>query len=133
MLISAVMVSSVMSIALTGKTGGGKADRKMIAGEEARRLSQILADYVSADPTAASAALMTVPGGSTWGWTGGVSDSCPGPSPCYALQAGSHTLTGFLPGWFQAPPYSGSATYFVYYSGAGAPPWVNVTVNWTDP
>lgn len=147
-LLTAVMVSSVFSIALTAKRGGGRTDRKMIASQGSRELTAMLRLYVTANPNEAN-----------WGpnagnWTldsGGINDcgdlgaspptDCPGTDNCpgcYALEKGSHVLSGFLPGWFEGSPYNARTTYWVSYQYAysvanGTMPLVNISVDWSEP
>lgn len=121
-LITSIMVTSVMTVALTAKQGGGKADRKMIAAEAVRELQSRLRNYAR-DQTGDTNGI-AAPGGS-WMMPG---DSCGGCT--YAMQPGTHTITGILPGWFEAAPYSGTLKYIVQ---AGSPPRVEFAVDWVDP
>ena len=135
LLLTAVLVSSILSVTLSSKKGSGKAERKLIANQLSRDLTSRLKAYVTADPTTA-----IIPGPGTgansWSMTSGsIVDSC---GNCYALSPGSHTLGNFLPAWFAAAPYNAQATYFVDYPqpysvANGTVPWVNVTISWTDP
>lgn len=59
---------------------------------------------------------------------------------CYALQAGTHNLTGYLPAWFEAAPYCARVSYTVSSPASGGAtfaggysPTVSISVNWTDP
>lgn len=143
MLLTAVMVSSVMSVALTAKRGEARNERKLVANQASRQLTASLKNYVTADSATTT---ISGPGTGTnkWGMTsaagsGQVKDDCGSgvscaANSCYALQAGSHTLCGFLPSWFEAAPYSAKIIYFVSYpGGASSPPQVNLTVDWTEP
>lgn len=145
-LLTALMASSVMSVALSSKMTGGRSDRKLIANELSRQLTSTLKSYVSADQ---SQTLIPGPGsvgswsinGASYGTSGtSITDSQGG---AFALAAGSHTLTGFLPPWFSGAPYNATAAYFVCYLALPAgtctgvttttPPWVSVTISWTEP
>src|SRR5262249_43964807 len=131
-------VSSVMSVALSGKKSSGKADRRIIADEQARRLMTILNNYITGDNTGCTP---TCYGGSSWQIVSPAQDDCgtgTWPTTCYALAQGSHTLKNFLPDWLEASPYNGLTTYYVSYPqtyavAGGSVPVVSVTVNWSDP
>ena len=135
-MLTALMVSSVFSVALTSKTGGGKQERKLIAAEASRQLSARLKNFVSADVTGTSG--IQGPGSGTNRWSmddGAVNDcgpSCGAPTctNCYALGAGVHTLQGFLPAWFTNAPYNATISYNVLSVN---PYNVQISVNWTDP
>ena len=157
MLLTAIMVSAVFSIAISNQQGNNRVDRRTIAAQAQRHLTELLAQYVTADPAAAQIAgpSTNVPGAASWrlnGWPLGengqvITDSC---GACYALAPGVHTLTGYLPAWFAGPPYNATISYTIPANGAGAfdssnvsynmatlgtgnVPKVNVTVNWTEP
>jgi prepilin-type N-terminal cleavage/methylation domain-containing protein len=133
-LITAVMVSSVFSISLSSRRGNLRADHKLIAAQATRQLSATLQNYVTADNTVATSiggqAGFQAPGG-TWQF--------PGDSVGYALEPGSHTATGYLPGWFEAAPYNARAMWFVSCTGTCPPdpsagaPWISVAVTWDEP
>lgn len=142
MLLTSIMVSSVFSVALTAKTSGGKAERRLAATQVNRQMTGMLRNFVSADNTATS-----LPGPNTgtnrWSMDNAsvvppIDDtSC---TDCYALDPGSHTVTGILPSWFAAQPYNATLVYFVGgTTGLSQPmsdtasPSVNVTVDWTEP
>lgn len=157
LLLSAIMVSSVMSVALTAKVSSGKADRKTLCSQEARRLSGDLKGFVTSYydyntnaflPVAqmgaiAGPALPGSPGAASWQWASmpgpngvNVVDSCNGSPPCYALSLGVHQLTNYLPGWMEGAPYNARAQYTVS-GGVGTgqlyAPSVDVSVTWDDP
>lgn len=137
MLLTSVMVTSIFSVVLTTKTGGAKGERKIKAGAGARQVSAQLRNYVTADETASGAFAGPGTGGNSWSMTSGsVVDACPGGgSACYALAAGSHTLTGIL-GTFENSPYNARVNYHVQYAATvnGRPvPAVTVTTTWTEP
>jgi len=136
MLLTAVMVSSIFSIALSVRRGGAKSERRLVAAEATRQLTATLKTYVTGDP---ATTLLPGPGSGPNPWSldsPTVNDtSCAG---CYALSPGSHVLTGFLPPWFEGPPYNAMITYYVAYPQAyqvakGTVPWVNVSVDWSEP
>jgi len=136
MLLTSIMVTSVFSVALTVKTGGTKGERKIKAAAGARQIAAVLKNYVTGDPT--STLILgpgTGAGAASWSMdSGGVNDlSCVN---CYALTAGSHTLTGVLPASFEAAPFNARVIYFVSVTDTvnGRPvPSVSITTTWTDP
>lgn len=138
MLLTAVMVSSVMSVALTTKKSSGKADRRLIADEQARRLSLLLQNYVTGDTGTCTPICY---GGTSWQLPSPMQDDCgtgSWPTVCYALSPGSHTVRNLLPDWLEDAPYNGTITYFVgqsqtYAVANGSVPVVSITVNWADP
>ncbi len=146
MLLTSIMVTSVFSVALTAKTGGSKGEGKIKAGAGARQISALLKNYVTAETGTASTTDIPGPcGGATNNWSitcNGIVDSCPGGgSSCYALAAGTHTLTGVM-GDFELDPSVNPAgrnarvSYHVDWSQMvnGRPvPQVSITTNWTEP
>jgi len=126
-LLTAVMVAAIMSVALSSKRGSVKTDRKIIANEASRQLAARLKGYVTAD-----SAQSTVPGPGlgAGGW------KLPGDSQSYALACGAHAVdngvSGILPAWFAQAPYNATVAYTVTCVG-GVPPKVDVTVNWSEP
>lgn len=170
LLITSVMVGAVFSLALTNKQRTKVSDHRMIAAAAERQLSTQLKGFVTsywdfsagdwctsvmADNCANvtqiagpgvdnGGAGVAQPGPGSWMWSrtpspwgGDVSDSC---GACYALSYGTHTLTNYLPPWFEAAPYNARAEYFVDQTqtdtssgGRLAAPQVNVTVNWSEP
>lgn len=145
MLLTSIMVTSVFSVALTVKTGGGKGESKMKAAAMTRQISAVLKNYVTAETGAAST--FTIPGpcggaANNWSMTcNGITDTCPGGgTSCYALAPGTHTLSGVNPTFEAAPPApggrSGVVRYFVDTTTQvnGRPvPIVVITTTWTDP
>lgn len=139
LLLSAIMVGAVMSVALTAKHGSVKSDNKTIAAQETRRLSAELKAFVTSyyDYSTAgwSANVGSIggpanpgtPGTASWQWasmTGAdganpISDSCRlaptynSSPPCYALAAGVHNLTNYMKPEFEGAPTLASATYSV--------------------
>jgi len=90
-------------------------------------------------------------GACTWAW-GNYPDGCGVNVPCitdtitggvpacaancYALQVGLHTLTNYLPAWFEAAPYNARISYTVATAASmtgGVSPTVSIAVNWTEP
>lgn len=137
MLLTSVMVTSIFSVVLTTKTGGAKGERKIKAAAGARMVTAMLRNYVTADETAGGVFAGPGSGSNSWSMTSGaIVDSCPGGgTSCYALAAGSHTLTGVL-GTFENSPYNARVLYHVTYSATvnGRPvPGVSVTTTWTEP
>ena len=134
MLLTSIMVTSVFSVALTVKTGGSKGERKIKAAAGARQIAAQLKNYVTGDPTTTT---IPGPGSGLNSWSmdsGGVDDtSCVN---CYALTAGSHTLTGVLPASFEAAPFNARVIYFVSTTDTvnGRPvPSVSITTTWDEP
>lgn len=143
MLLTSIMVTSVFSVALTVKTGGSKSERKLKAAAGARQISAMLKNYVTGETGTASTTngngTIAGPGvgANNWSITGnGIVDACPGGgSSCYALAQGTHTLTGVL-GTFENAPYNARVSYFVDATTLvnGRPvPAVSITTTWTDP
>jgi len=143
MLLTSIMVTSVFSVALTVKTGGGKGESKMKAAAMTRQISAILKNYVTAETGSASTALIPGPcGGAANNWSmtcNGITDNCPlGGSACYALDPGTHTLSGVNPA-FEATPLLGGqnarTSYFVVTNiiGGQRVPIVVITTTWDEP
>ncbi len=129
MLITAVMVSSVFSVSLHTRRNDVRADRKLLAAQATRQLTSTLEEYVTADHSSAQSVSFS-PGGS-WAWQAPVTDSAGG----YALAAGTHTLTHYLPSWFEAAPYNAHAVYYVQVNSMGGSNnlWVSAAVTWAEP
>lgn len=143
MLLVAVMVASVFSVALTAKQGGGKTERRLMAARASKHLTGVLKTF-AADPSIAvtsATAASWGPGAGTNKWSlddGTVDDLGDPPGDpcvdCYALRPGTHTVTGILPSWFEAAPYGAKLRYCVNNSlavGQGTP--VSVTIDWKEP
>jgi hypothetical protein len=138
MLLTAIIASSVFSIALTSKRGSAKGLRKLIANQATHQLGEELKSYV-AQQRSSLPTNMNGPasGASTWSLDGGSVDdtSC---TNCWALESGTHTLTGYLPGWFEAAPYYGRISYYVWTVQDVDPgkmwvmPGVAITVSWSE-
>lgn len=142
MLLTSIMVTSVFSVALTVKTGGNKGESKIKAAAGAKMVAALLKNYVTAESGAASTTLIPGPcAGATNNWSmscNGIVDSCPGGgSSCYALAPGTHTLSGVMGDFEQAPPV-GKSAFVSYHVNTdlvvnGRPvPVVTITTTWTD-
>ncbi len=140
MLLTSIMVTSVFSVALTVKTGGSKGERKIKAAAGARQIAAQLKNYVTGDPTNTT---ILGPGqgagAASWSMDSGTVDdtSC---MNCYALTAGSHTLTGVLPASFEASPYNARVIYFISTTDTITDgvntrpiPSVSITTTWNEP
>lgn len=132
MLLTAIMVTSVFSVSLTAKQGGGKGGRKLLASQGAKQIANQLRNFVTGDT---SVSLANPPGSAFGGWgltgVGGITDNCPGGgTSCWALQNGTHTLTGVLPAAFEAAPFNARVSYYVTNTN---PPSVTITTTWTEP
>ena len=154
-LLTAVMVSAVFSVALSSRQSGGKSDRKLLAAQASKTLSMVLRSYVTGEPAntviaGPNAARNLLPGPpfapEMWHvHTPGVQTDSQG--DVYALapypNQGSlvHRLdcllpndSGcFLPKLLRDPPYNGTIQYTVTVPAANAAPQVSVDVNWTEP
>ncbi|MDX6770257.1 MAG: type II secretion system protein [Elusimicrobiota bacterium] len=148
-LLTSIMVTSVFSVALTSKQGGGKSDRRLVAAQAAKRMTSQLRNFVTgcdcnATTGVCSAASCTIQGptprAGVASWylndpTNAVNDSR---GDVWALASGVHTITGtgVLPAWFLAAPFNGSVQYTVDNSVVvnGRPvPQVTLDVVWTEP
>lgn len=145
MLLTAIMAGSVFSIALTAKRSSGRGLRKLIADQAGRQLSEQLKNYVKSTAYLDTDTTINGPGSGSNPWSmidSVVSDSCSNTSPppsadpatCYALLPGSHTLRGYLPGWFEAAPYNARMKYWVMNQTVDGMnmPHVNITVDWKE-
>lgn len=150
-LLTSIMVTSVFSVALTAKQGGGKADRKLLAAQTARRMTNFLKNYVTGcdcNPTtgACSAASCTIDGPNVARGPNNVATWYLNAPPAvvdsrgdvWALASGEHrvTGTGVLPAWFLAPPYNGRVVYTVDNSVVvnGRPvSGITLDVQWDEP
>jgi hypothetical protein len=146
MMLMAVMVSSVFSVVLSTKQTGGKSDRKLLAAQSSKELTAMLKGFVS-DPTARGfSEPIDGPNANHPSNKWALDDSTQSPpitcglnfaapSVHYALAAGTHTVTGILPAWFEAAPYLATMKYYVNISMVSGQelPEVAVDVNWTEP
>ncbi|HEX4048634.1 MAG TPA: prepilin-type N-terminal cleavage/methylation domain-containing protein [Elusimicrobiota bacterium] len=156
MLISCIMVTAVMGVAVTSKEGSGKAMHHLMFNQGIAQLSAEVKQYVTACGCTKAGACPAPnctevlgpntnnAGVGTWylngapGAAGNLVDSM---GNVWALACGAHTITGVVP-TLEAAPYNGSITYTVSYpvSGtcAGTPtatdaPAVSFAANWTEP
>jgi len=152
MLVAAVVVTSVFSVSLTARKASAFSDRKIAANYAAKRLSDMLKNYVAAD--------ISTPGNGpngNWCLPGTVCTGCAAApagcalTSCYALDmtsgctinatAATSGSTTLIPAAFTAAPYNMTMTYTVKdengSTGLGslstARPTVSITVNWTEP
>lgn len=148
-LLTSIMVTSVFSVALTSKQGGGKSDRKLLASQAAKRVTSLLRNFVTgcdcdATTGACSSASCTVQGPTnrsgvaSWYLNDPANDVIDSRGDVWALAAGVHTVTGtgVLPQWFLDPPYNGRIVYTVNNSATvnGRPmPAVTLDVLWDEP
>jgi hypothetical protein len=147
MLISCIMITAVMGVAITGvRSGGPKNMRRILADQAISQLSGQLKEYVTACGCSPSSGVCPVgpcttsgtgldgpnkspgvTGAATWYLAG--SPGSPAGSTIvdsqgarWALTAGVHTLTNVLPA-IEAAPYSGNISYTVTWAaGVGAVP-----------
>ena len=145
MLISCIMVTAVMSVAITAKQGGAKAMHRMMFDQGMAQLSAEVKEYVTAcgcnactgncpSPACADpgiqgpntnnggAAQWYIDGAPGAGATGKLSDS---QGPVWALASGTHKITGLFPtspasAALEAAPYGGFIKYDVTWP-AGCP------------
>lgn len=133
-LVTAVIVSSVMTVMVSVQQGDVKADRKLVAGTATSELEAILKNFQR--PAGYSSGPLLGPNAYRVGvarWhlhgMGGISD---GMGDVDALTPGTHVLTGFLPQWFEAGPFNARIQYTV--GGAlGTAQKIDITVNWDEP
>lgn len=152
-LLTAITVSSVFSIALSSKRSSAKADNKLAASEASRQLAATLKSFVTGDyatsqllgpnqttncpPTNVCTWYLTGLASPTG--SGTLTDTCPGGgTACYALQNGDHIVTGLLPPYLANAPYNGKVTYTVDNSkilssvANGAQPEVKIKIEWEE-
>ena len=157
MLIACVMITAVLSTALSSKISGGKNDRRLIASQAARHTTSLLKNLVTGCNCSIASGRCSVSGVGACSITGPMPGNCGGGATVatctesyslnnppladsrgtvYALALGSHTITGLLPSEFEAAPYNASVIYYVTPTSQiinGRPvPLVNVTVDWTE-
>jgi hypothetical protein len=123
MMLMMVIVSSVFSVALSTKQSGGRSERKLAATQVSKELTSLLKSYVS-DPTARGGGEpISGPNANNALNRWSIEDATQSPAVAcvhdslaanhYALAAGTHSVTGVLPAWFAAPPYSATLAYYV--------------------
>jgi Tfp pilus assembly protein PilV len=161
MLISCIMVTAVMGVAVTSKQGSGKSMHRMMFDQGIAQLSAEVKQYVTACGCLKSTGSCPAPnctmilgpntnnaGVATWYLNGASGSTASGSAGVmtdtqgnvWALACGNHTITGVVP-TLEAAPYNGSITYNVTYSGgcsANPPtstdvPTVTYSANWTEP
>jgi prepilin-type N-terminal cleavage/methylation domain-containing protein len=161
MLLMAVVVGAAFKMAITSQGSTGIADRRIVANQYGRHLSEVLATY-TLPPTIASGLdptqlqgpnqiATTAPSMAQWSLNGligddghtAVVDSMGG----WALAPGIHTVSNFLPAWFADPPYNAIISYCIppaggpglcgaansYGVSGGTVSLANINVTWTDP
>ena len=161
MLISAVMVTAVMGVAVTSKQGSVKSSHRQMFDQSMAQMSAELKTYVTACGCSKGGAcaggcymggatpiqgpnLLRAGGVASWYLNGSpapgggtITDS---KGDVWALACGAHTLTGLVPS-MEAAPYSGNVSYTVTWpagSCAGTPgtsdvPTIQFAANWTEP
>lgn len=160
MLVASIMVTSIFTMAVTAKVSSAKSDHHLLAAQAMRELTAMLRQYVTgcgcdvATGSCTSAVvndctLITGPNASNAGVNSWFLNS-PGNVPpivdaaavggagrdIWALTAGQHYITGLLPAWFEAVPYSAVIVYTVTVTDTidGRPvPSVVMHVDWTEP
>lgn len=147
-LLTSIMVTSVFSVALTSKQGGGRMDRRLVAAQAAKRMTSQLRNFVTgcdcnASTGVCSAVSCTIAGPTpragvaSWYLNDAANEIYDDRGDVWALAAGAHTITGtgVLPAWFLAAPYNASIVYTVDNSRVvnGRPmPQVTLDVVWTE-
>lgn len=120
----AIICSSFLSVALTGRMSAERVKRRAAALFAVRRVSEALKAYVTADP-----ALAAGPGGGFDGWR------LPGDqSGLSALAAGRHPLDPVI--WAaELAPVSGRVEYdvAVRMTPSGPEPTVTFKIGWDEP
>lgn len=160
MLISCVMVTAVMGVAITAKqSGGSKNMRRMLADQAIAQLSGQLKGYVTACGCSPQTGACPAPacttilgphatngnGVNTWYLHSDNTAADPiqdSMGDKYALTCGNHVLKGVVPS-IEAAPYNGKITYSVWWPpgsptcpalpGAVGAPIVTFTASWTEP
>ncbi len=131
-LLMAVVVMSVFSIALTSRTAGKKTSRKAIAGIYTKTVEEKLKSYITGDLDS------TTSGPNADWWIPG--DAC---GNCWALAPGAHDMTSILPAVCtpnqpicSGAPANATLTYTVVNQGgcveAGCRKRVEVKLDWTE-
>lgn len=146
-LLTALVVSAVMGVALTARRDSPRADRKMAATYAAKQLMDDLKNYITASLDAGAG-----PGpGNSWAFPGDAGASCTITSgPCMGLGACVnraalwtgclHNGSAVLPANLSAAPISMQICYCVIdisgagvgYGNPGFLPQVNVTASWAE-
>jgi hypothetical protein len=161
MLLAAVMITSVFTVALSNKRSGHKQDSQVMAQASTQGVMKILSTYVTADWNQTVVSGPNPRGTNSWSLDGQdyIDDDRPG---VWALAPGSHTIKG-QPGGLdpdgllprlRGDPYKGSLIYCVQWlncpqctsfpdcrtTGTCTPPLastcqpsITVTTGWTQP
>lgn len=150
--LTAIVVTSVFSVAVSSSASGGKAERKMLAAQAAKSLSSALKDYVTGDSTisgngfqgpnsANSGAArwnLHVPGVQTDS-NGAVYALSPWPNvgttvhTLTCVAAAPNDTTCFMPRALRRAPYNGSISYTVEVASPNGPPKITINTTWTEP
>lgn len=119
MMLISVVVTSVFSLVLTARMGVKKSGKRGQAIFYLRQVMEGLKGFVTADTSA--------PGPNNWVLPG---DTC----GCYALQAGNHNVTNFLPPSFRAAPTNGQLSYVVTDANCGGQTCkqVSFSISWVE-
>ncbi len=158
MLISCLMITAVMGVAVTARRGGVKGMHRLMFNQGISQLSAQVKQYVTAcgcnpstgacDPTGCAVPGNLGPhtansGFATWYLTGGgLADAATAGGAgrgVYALMCGPHYVTGVVPS-LEGAPYNGYIQYDVSWPG-GCPtsigatdtPVVTFTAQWDEP
>ena len=149
-LLTGVIVSSVYSVALSSRRGGGKADRRLLGAQASKAVAATLRNYVTADSNLVPGGALTIHGPNVLNPTGVTQWSLHTPGPpaiqtdslgsVWALATGTHRIECpaavgsdgpcFLPRILRTAPFNG---YIEYTVAAGSPPQVTINVVWTEP
>jgi len=153
MLISAVMITAIFSVALSSKRSGMMADSKMIASSSSQSVAKLLANYMTANWTQTVVPGPNTRGTNTWSLDG-LDYTDVGRAGAWALAPGSHIITGKSNGTDPEGlfprirgAYGGTLTYDVQWPscaqcgassctpplGATCQPNINVTTSWSQP
>lgn len=119
MMLISVVVTSVFSLVLTARVGVKKSGKRGQAVFYLRQVMEGLKGFVTADTSA--------PGPNNWVLPG---DAC----GCWALQAGNHNVTNFLPPSFRAAPTNGQLSYTVTDANCGGQTCKQVafSISWVE-
>lgn len=153
-LLAAVMVSAIFSVALTAKSESKITEENIAANQAVRQLSAQLHLYVTSYYDYGSnsfiANMPEIPGPScptcltgsgTWRqwswslvtmptWATPVQDN---PFGGYVLASGTHNLQHYLAQWFESPPYNARISYTVLPPISSEGPKVSFQIVWQTP
>jgi hypothetical protein len=160
MLVASIMVTSVFTMAVTAKVSSTKSDHRLIASQAMRELTAMLRAYVTGcgcdfttglcpAPPSTNCTLISGPNITNTNearWYLNTPTAVPpivdaaaiggAGRSIWALASGQHVITGLLPAWFEAAPYSAAIIYTVTSPQLinGMPvPQVAMRVDWTEP